>query len=194
MTTHKKPAFFDEAISRTFGEPRPSYFVYRPGAKAPTRAHNSRKWAISAAHRLAKKNPGIEFHVVKLKDSFKLEADDRIGLQVRIMNDVTHPYYGALGVIKAVGFLPSTGTLVDVEFSIGDEKVSEAVSPSLIDYVNKDAHGVVLRQYDLVEAYDLPGVDKGTVGAILWMSDDLAVVQFGNDKPIEAHPCRLLRR
>lgn len=55
-------------------EPKPTYYVIRMDAegKSPTKAHNTRNHAHRAAEALARKNPGVEFAVVKKKTAIKL--------------------------------------------------------------------------------------------------------------------------
>jgi hypothetical protein len=70
---------FDLATSRgvetTFGEATGVYFVIRADGRAPTYRHETRHSANKEAIRLSAANPGSEFHVVKLKNTyFKAKA------------------------------------------------------------------------------------------------------------------------
>ena len=72
QTTAHTPASSRSAGSaeRTYGKERSIYYVLCEQGAAPTKRHYSRFGAMKEAQRLAEKNPGLSFHVVKLKDSF----------------------------------------------------------------------------------------------------------------------------
>jgi hypothetical protein len=70
-------------VTKTYGEEQPAYFVIAQGGEAPKKKHFSRIAASKEAQRLARENPGRDFHVVKLKESFTTEdvsADDDEGM------------------------------------------------------------------------------------------------------------------
>lgn len=63
-------------LRHTYGEEKPTYYVIAEGGMAPTRSHPSRMKAHNEASRLARANPGTNFHVVKLKATLRADAVD----------------------------------------------------------------------------------------------------------------------
>lgn len=184
----------DDSI-RIYGEPRPTYFVFRNGANAPSHRHQSRVKASIEANRLSRKNPGVIFHVVKLKESYMTPGDPRIGLQVVFHNDPILHFYGYKGLITDIFHDEHVGTLATVAIDVDGEVQKHNFFPNQFEIMNTDADGDPIRQFDRVEIADLvmrkceePVHAKGRV---LYVADELALVQIGNQRPVEFHPSRL---
>lgn len=64
-------------ITHVNAEPKPRYYVVRMdgNGKAPTRPYFGRAKAHRSAEALARKNPGVEFIVVKQKSSLTFEPN-----------------------------------------------------------------------------------------------------------------------
>lgn len=68
-----------EGVARTTGEPDATYYVWRVGGGPPRKPYHSRFVAEIDASRLAGKNPGAEFLVLKVKSGFRKPADEPVG-------------------------------------------------------------------------------------------------------------------
>lgn len=108
----------DTAIDVLYGETAPQYVVIAEGGDAPTKKHPSRFLANGEAERLARANPGVAFHVAKIKRSIRVgaampaisEFDKQIaaradlapGVWVRV-SDKHHEHAGKVGYIDSLG-------------------------------------------------------------------------------------------
>lgn len=173
---------------RIYGEPKPSYFVFRAGANAPSHRHHSRFKAAQEAERLSRKNPGVLFHVVKLKDSFMTPGDPRIGLQCMIHDTIDSEERGLTGTIVAIE-ADAHGEHFTVSFPEGTVCNFTSFSSECVEIINLDIDGDPLRQFDRVEIVD--HTITGLKGRILWVGDEIALVQIDKQQPAPWHPSKL---
>ena len=134
-----------------YGERKPTYIVIAEGGAAPKRGHPSRIKARNEAGRLARANPGVKFHVVKLKETMVYEAPETVtrasrpldfetqvfararlskGGVVRVKED-HYQFAGRTGILQRMGDLDENDTSVYVQLS-GDDHETRFSPSSLI--------------------------------------------------------------
>lgn len=119
-----------DSVTQTYGAEKPSYFVYREGGRSPTKAHPNRFSAMKEAKRLAEKDMGATYHVLKVRATFVntdaaapvMSNDDkqrlaREGMAAGSIVEVNadhHIYAGQIGYVERLGEDDDTSVYVTI--------------------------------------------------------------------------------